>query len=363
MSIENRIAELQRIMNSVDSQTDMMTGRSGLRQQQAQRELMQLLAEQNIQRTQAEQAARDAAARTPQQPARPTAAQQRSTLLDSTYNRLRGSLAGDLQRYHGVQADDELNRRFSPFIREQLESMFTQPGAGATEYVAPTGIDSRYLDSLGQFVNREQGAWRRQQGQPLDTMFRSGFERDALADTADDDIIERILGDQSVDADRQIQGAFDRGQLNQAGFDFAQENMRNARTAARTRLSGIGSDILSTKRRDLTGLRDRAFQDRDALRYGQTLGDYGSILDNMLRERRGNLEGAVRGAVGNERFFNPNELIQRAGGMQGATNVRFAQGMLPRGLMPPGYQGVDDDDDDDADNQRSVRESSNVGTF
>lgn len=264
------------------------------------------------------------------------AMQRRNRELDSALGRSLDRFAPDLQRYHGLQADDELAQRFSPFIREQLENTFAMPDPNNPQgtFQTPARTETAFTDALNQFVNREQGAWRQQQGRSLDTLFKPNFEQSLFADSLDDPIIEDILGQQYLDADTRLRAAFDRGQLNQTGADFARRHLDDQRTQARTRLGQIGSDVLTGKRRELTGLRDRAFQERDSLRLGQGLTDYSSMLDNLVQDRRNNLSGAIRGAVGNESLFNVNDLINRAGGFQGATNVNFAQTGANRRLFP-----------------------------
>lgn len=150
-----------------------------------------------------------------------------------------------------------------------------------------------------------------------------GFEQTAFASTADDAIIDAILGEQFQDASDSILRARDRGTLNDQGFDYAMANLDTQRTAAGSRLQDIGGGILEGYRGQLGDIASNARTGAGNFDFGDTFdpSTYRSQLDTRQSELTGRLEGDIRNAIGGEQFFNVNDLIQRGGVGQGAQNT------------------------------------------
>lgn len=149
-----------------------------------------------------------------------------------------------------------------------------------------------------------------------------GFEQTAFASTADDAIIDAILGEQFSEASDAIMRARDRGTLNDAGFRYAMDNLNTQRAGANSRLQGIGGGILEGYRGELSGIVNNARTGASGFDFGDTFDPdtYRTQLETRQGELSGGLEGAIRNAIGGEQFFNTSDLIQKGGIGQGATN-------------------------------------------
>lgn len=150
-----------------------------------------------------------------------------------------------------------------------------------------------------------------------------GFESNAFGSTADDAIIDAILAEQFGEASDSILRARDRGTLNDQGFRYAMDNLNTQRTAANSRLQDIGGGILSGYRDELSGIAGNARTGAGNFDFGDTFdpNTYRTQLETRQGELSGGLEGAIRNAIGGEQFFNTNDLIQKGGIGQGATNT------------------------------------------
>lgn len=150
-----------------------------------------------------------------------------------------------------------------------------------------------------------------------------GYSNTAFGSTADDAILDAILGEQFGEASDAILRARDRGTLNDAGFRYAMDNLNTQKAAASSRLQGIGGGILEGYRGQIDDILGNA-------RTGAGNWDFGDTFDpetyrDMLETRQGelgsSLEGDIRNAIGGEQFFNTQDLIQKGGIGQGAQNT------------------------------------------
>jgi hypothetical protein len=149
-----------------------------------------------------------------------------------------------------------------------------------------------------------------------------GFETTFIPDTADDELINSIIGGQYTDTQASLDRARDRGTLNDTGYQTAVRNLTNARSGATARANELGLGVLETGR---TSLRDI---DRNA-RQSIADWDFGDTADTSGYEGRirgatssftGGLEGRLRNAFGSTQFFDPEALISAGGRSQGATS-------------------------------------------
>lgn len=150
-----------------------------------------------------------------------------------------------------------------------------------------------------------------------------GFERSAFASTADDAIIDAILGEQFGEASDSILRARDRGTLNDQGFDYAMANLEQQRKAASSRLQDMGGGILEGYRGQLGDIAGNARTGAGNWDFGDTFdpNTYRTQFDTLQSELGGRLEGDIRNAIGGEQFFNTDTLIQKGGVGQGAQNT------------------------------------------
>lgn len=160
-----------------------------------------------------------------------------------------------------------------------------------------------------------------------------GFSTNAFASTADDAIINAILGEQFGAASDSILRARDRGTLNDAGFKYAMDNLNTQKQAAMARLQDTGGGILEGYRGSLDDIIKNARTGAGSWDFGDTFDPnfYRTQVETKQGELGGRLEGDIRNAIGGEQFFNTTDLIQKGGIGQGAQNTGL--GSQSGGLM------------------------------
>lgn len=150
-----------------------------------------------------------------------------------------------------------------------------------------------------------------------------GFEQNAFASTADDAILEAILGEQFGEASDSILRARDRGTLNDVGYNYASQNLEQQRKAALARLQDMGGGVLEGYRKQLGDIVGTARSGAGSWDFGDTFepNTYRTQMDQRRLELGGRMEGDIRNAIGGEQFFNIDQLIQKGGIGQGAQNT------------------------------------------
>lgn len=175
-------------------------------------------------------------------------------------------------------------------------------------------FDTALSDVRGQQRNRLTHAY--------DQAVPSDFQTQYIPDTADDALINSIIGGQYTDADAALRRAQARGTLNDTGFNTAESNLANQRTGAIARANTMGQGVLATGRQQLSDI------DKNA-RQGITNWDFGDTYDPNAavgRLRAGadqfntGLEGNLRNAFGSTNFFDTDALIAQGGKAQGSVN-------------------------------------------
>lgn len=161
----------------------------------------------------------------------------------------------------------------------------------------------------------------------VNNTFAPGFERTYIPDTADDSYIDRLLTGRQGEAQKSIDFARARGQLNDAGYSGAQAKLGEQSTAARGTLNSIGNSILGTKRAALTPIRDQAYGQASSYRLGEAAPDFGRYstqASTQAQDSLAGLEGDILGALGNTSLFNINDIILAGGRGQGPQNLTTA---------------------------------------
>lgn len=220
---------------------------------------------------------------------------------------------------------------------KSVQSLFKTKGVDASNYMdrinaaldleqgsKSFGGDTGFSKTLGTGILDDiRGSTIRDYQSAIDKFAPAGYQDTAFASTADDAIIEAILGEQFGEASDSILRARDRGTLNDVGYDYAMKNLGSQRTAANARLQEMGGGILGGYRDQLSSIINNAKTAAGSWDFGQKFDPttYSKQLTSKQGDLSGGLEGALRNAVGGEQFFNIADLIQKGGVGQGAQNT------------------------------------------
>jgi len=158
----------------------------------------------------------------------------------------------------------------------------------------------------------------------VNSTFTPDFARGLVGDTADDDILNTILGEQSGTAKKMLDYNKERGLLNDTGYNEALNRFNSQRSAASSTLTGIGDAVLGKVRsgiKDITGEAGTAASNWSFGTPSFDLSPYISRANDYAANAKTGLEGQVRSAVGNTQLFDIPSLIAQAGTAQGPMNL------------------------------------------
>lgn len=176
--------------------------------------------------------------------------------------------------------------------------------------------------AYNQAFETAQGDYRQGLLNQINNAYGNDLSTRAFADTADDEIINSILGKQRVSAQEGIDRAKSRGQLNTAGVNAATTSLGDLETRGRAEANQLGGGVLSRYRQNLdealSGLRGRA----NTAGIGQRFDLAGGFQDinNRVENFQRSLGGDVQAAIGDRNFLNLGDILGRAGAQQGMVN-------------------------------------------
>ena len=149
------------------------------------------------------------------------------------------------------------------------------------------------------------------------------YENRFISDTADDELINKIISEQYTGANDYITRARDRGQLNDIGYNDAERNLTNARSGAVARANDLGMGVLETGRQGLRDIDKSARAKIADWDFGDQFdpSSYEGRIKSKAGEFTGGLEGRLRNAFGDTQFFDPDSLITKGTKAQGAVNT------------------------------------------
>lgn len=156
----------------------------------------------------------------------------------------------------------------------------------------------------------------------LNNAYGADYSSRTFADTADDPIINAILGKQRVSAQEGIDRARSRGQLNTAGLNAATTSLGDLESRGRSEANQLGGGVLSRYRQNLDeaigSLRNRA----NTATLGAPIDLSGGMQDigNRVSNFQQSLGGDVQSAIGDRNFFQLGDILGRAGAQQGMVN-------------------------------------------
>jgi hypothetical protein len=196
-------------------------------------------------------------------------------------------------------------------------------------------------DAFASGVDKIQTANRQGLNAKLGTVFAPGFENTLIPDSSDDAILNSILGDQQKTAQTTVDFNKARGLLNDQGYTAAEDALNQQGSAGKATLTGIGNSVLGVDRGHLTDIRGQAGDAASNYSFGQPEPDFSSYYgraQSTAASDLSNLEGSIRGAVGNTNLFDPATALQKGGIMQGPINLTTA---APGSGGPAPKQAVD----------------------
>lgn len=236
--------------------------------------------------------------------------------------------AGDVDRLYGQGEAFGRNRASNLGYEDRYGIMnnFQQLLGGARSRVPQISENvGSYFDYDNLWNQATQQAQSAEQTR-LDNKFRDmtpvGWQSQRFSDSADDSILDAILGEQYGESFDKIDAARARGQLSQGGFDNSVRRLGDKRTAARSTLEDLGLGVLGGYRDELTGIGKQFSDQIGNYKIGQNLD-----LDNfsrLLDERQGSLQSRMRGdiyrALGDTELFNTDAIMAKGGSAAGVSN-------------------------------------------
>lgn len=185
----------------------------------------------------------------------------------------------------------------------------------------PGGYFSSNL--VDQVLGGEQTARRGKYGRDVAALFPTNYAQTTFADTADDSVLNDILGTAYGTASDALGRAKARGNLDETGYNYAVGQLGQQKTAGMSKLQRTGGDILSGYRTGLEDIGKKASTAAGSYELGGTFDPnvYKTEADTYISGKKAGLEGDIRGAVGTgDDLFNIDSLLNRAAGVQGAGN-------------------------------------------
>lgn len=171
-------------------------------------------------------------------------------------------------------------------------------------------------------LGREESARRGRYTNQLNQFFTPSYATSQFADTADDPVLESILGTQYGEALGGVERARARGTLTDAGYNASIRRLGSDRSAASATLQDIGGGVLERNRGQLRNIADEALSGASGYTLGNTFDptQYTGRAESTATGLRDRLEGDVRGAVGGTQLFDIGNILQFGAREQGAQN-------------------------------------------
>ena len=205
----------------------------------------------------------------------------------------------------------------TPLIQSELDRIASTIPQG------DTNIDKFFggQDLADTIIGRENQRLRDLYSNQLSQTFSPGFADSLLAPTADDPIIDEILGNQYNQALQRLQAEQSRGVLNDVGFNAALQSLNAQREANRAKLQDIGGGFLAQGRQELSDFGNKALDTARSVQFGQSFDPnvYTSGLDQRTQDILGGLRGKLTSAAGS--LFDTQSAINKGGAIQGPQNT------------------------------------------
>lgn len=203
------------------------------------------------------------------------------------------------------------------------------------EYLNKFKTNDAFTEALGAKTNR----YRSDLTNSLNTVAPEGFESNWFGDTADDAVLNAILGQQQTDAMTVLDRAKARGQLNDVGYGRSLTDLEGQFKTGMGKLQDIGGGVLEGYRGQVGNERTNAVGRIGGASFGSPY-DVTSVIDrlnNLKTSLTGSLENDLYGAIGGQKFFDVGTSIGSGGVAQGSTNpskINFGANPLLASFAP-----------------------------
>lgn len=206
-----------------------------------------------------------------------------------------------------------------------LDAYNTSLGSARSQVPSVADNPASYFDFenlWNKATNQVQGA----QQTKLDNDYRNrtpvGWQNNYFADSADDSILDSILGEQYGSAFDTIDAARARGQISQGAFDNTLRGLDTKKLSARSTLEDLGLGVLGGYRTDLGGIADQYSDQITNYKLGQNLDldDFTAALGGRQGELQNRMRGDIYRAVGDTNLFNTDALLAKGSAAAGVSN-------------------------------------------
>ena len=242
---------------------------------------------------------------------------QDAAWLSSKNAAYQGAQSGARNRLNalGIQAGDQYGLYSSIMGKYDSANAGLQQGADYSGAFSP----NVYEEEIGSARTGQRNKYATAFGSQINPY----YAEDTFGGTSDDAILSSILDTQYGDALADLQSARDRGQATSSVYDRAMRELDTGRATANTELQGIGRGVLEDIVGDINTRRQGSLDSAAAWDFGSTYDptQEANRIRSYADERRSQLEGDVRGAVGGKEFFDINSLLGKAKARVGSASA------------------------------------------
>lgn len=163
--------------------------------------------------------------------------------------------------------------------------------------------------------------------------FTAKMPKDWVPLTADDALIDSILGEQRTEANTFLKNMLDRGSITQSGYDAAFGDLDRQAGLGKPQLSEIGTGLINAGEANIDAEQAKKLSGYDALKFDQpydVAGDFAG-LNKLATDFIGTLGEGIKANLGTKKLFNTSGLGAIAGAAQGGQNTTFGSGSSAAG--------------------------------
>lgn len=278
--------------------------------------------------------------------------------------------AQEAERIRQQEQEAEDLRRW----QNQLKGVYNNSLADAEAYFADMGVDpAAYLDKISRaadlkknsvpelstdvgsyFANLGQSVYdsalaaeRSKALRGFNDFARDGFDRNLIADTGDDAVINAILGEQRTSAESDLQKLLARGVLTDTGYASSLKDLDNQSFGVKSAIEEITSALLEGGRSDLRNIISTGKSAANNLNLGEQFDaqGYNRQVNDAVTNFFAGLGDKARGSVGQD-LFDISGAYNKGGSTQGAGNTGYS--------LNAALGAFDTQDEDNPDDKKKV---------